>query len=66
MYSISDGKIRLLTADHSIVQELIDKGLISPAEAANHPQKNIITKALGVDKSINADRTEEPFYPAIL
>ena len=62
MYSISDGKIRLLTKDHSIVQELIDKGLISPAEAANHPQKNIITKALGVDKSINADRTEEPFY----
>ena len=48
-YLIRDGKLTQLTHDHSYVQELVDCGTITEEEAEHHPQKNIITKALGVD-----------------
>ncbi|NJF25684.1 Stp1/IreP family PP2C-type Ser/Thr phosphatase [Thermococcus sp. Bubb.Bath] len=50
-----DGTIKQLTKDHSLVQELIDKGMITPEEAKRHPQKNIITKALGIQSDIEID-----------
>lgn len=43
------------TKDHSFVQFLIDNGTISPAQAENHPNKNLILRALGVNESIEAD-----------
>jgi len=48
-YLIRDGTIVARTKDHSLVQELIDKGEITPEEAKRHPMRNIITKALGID-----------------
>jgi protein phosphatase len=42
-----DGKLKQLSHDHSIVQELLDNGLISPEEATNHPHRHIITQSLG-------------------
>ena len=48
-YLYRDGKLTQLTHDHSYVQELVDCGTITVEEAEHHPQKNIITKALGVD-----------------
>lgn len=48
-YLIRDGKLTQLTHDHSYVQELVDCGTITEEEAEHHPQKNIITRALGVD-----------------
>ncbi len=54
-YLIRDGSIKRLTKDHSLVQELIDRGEITEEEARKHPQKNIITKALGVDEEIRLD-----------
>lgn len=48
-YRIRDGAVDLLTRDHSVVQELVDAGLLTPVAAANHPQANVITRALGVD-----------------
>ena len=48
-YLIRDGKLTQLTHDHSYVQELVDCGTITEEEAEHHPQKNISTKALGVD-----------------
>ena len=48
-YLIRDGKLTQLTHDHSYVQELVDCGTITVEEAEHHPQKNIITRALGVD-----------------
>lgn len=52
-YLIRNGKIVARTKDHSLVQELIDKGEITPEEAKRHPMKNIITKALGIDFGVD-------------
>ena len=48
------GAVRL-TRDHSFVQELIDRGSITEEEARSHAQRNIITRALGVEQSLRAD-----------
>lgn len=53
--------IRQLTTDHSMVQEMVDKGDITKQEARIHPQKNIITRALGVEPSIRIDYCDIPF-----
>lgn len=50
----NDGVVKI-TKDHSIVQELVDSGKISDDEAKSHPQKNIITRALGTEKQIVFD-----------
>ena len=47
-----DGKIRQVTMDHSLVEELVRAGEIDRSESRNHPQKNIITKAVGVAEDI--------------
>lgn len=53
---ITDGKeIRQLTRDHSLVQEMYDSGKITAEEFENHPQKNIITRAMGVGENIEID-----------
>lgn len=57
-YLISGGRISQLTRDHSMVQEMVDLGQITQDEARNHPRKNIITRALGVDSRISIDYTE--------
>lgn len=54
-YVISDNKIKQITTDHSMVQDLLSRGKITSEEAENHPNKNIITRAVGVDKSIEID-----------
>ncbi len=48
-YLIDNGEITQLTVDHSVVQKLLESGSITPQEARNHPEKNIITKALGTE-----------------
>jgi len=47
-YLIGNG-IRRLTKDHSYVQELVDKGMIALEEAATHPEKNVVTKIMGIE-----------------
>lgn len=59
-YIIGDD-IRQITTDHSIVQEMLDRGEISEEEAKHHPIKNYITRALGVKDRINVDFTTEVF-----
>ena len=56
-YLIRDGKLTQLTHDPSYVQELVDCGTITEEEAEHHPQKNIITKALGVDYRLEPEFT---------
>ena len=56
-YLIRDGKLTQLTHDHSYVQELVDCGTITEEEAEHHPQKNIITKALGVEYRLEPEFT---------
>lgn len=50
-----DGKLQQVTMDHSLVEELVRAGELDPAEGRNHPQKNIITKAVGVDEEVKPD-----------
>lgn len=47
--------IQQISVDHSAVQELLDQGKITKEEAINHPQKNIITRAIGVDSIVEFD-----------
>ena len=54
-YIINSGNIEQITTDHSMVQDLLSRGKITAQEAENHPNKNIITRAVGVDKSIKID-----------
>ncbi len=58
-YLISQDEIRQLTRDHSVVQDLVDRGEITPEQARTHPRKNLITRALGVDESLKVDFTVE-------
>lgn len=60
-YIIREKDIIQLTKDHSLVQELLNNGTISPMEAENHPQKNLITRALGTEPDIEVDLTEHDF-----
>lgn len=54
-YIANNGSIRQLTTDHSMVQDLLSRGKITSEEAEHHPNKNIITRAVGVDKNIDID-----------
>ena len=54
-YLISSDKITQITTDHSMVQEMLDNGKLTVEEARNHPQKNIITRALGVNSDIKLE-----------
>ena len=54
LYVISDD-IKQITKDHSFVNELLDMGAISIEQAKNHPNKNVITRAVGTEESVEAD-----------
>lgn len=54
-YILKDGKLYKITNDHSLVAELVKNGTITEAEAMHHPQKNIITRALGIDNQVEID-----------
>ena len=49
------GEIHQVTKDHSLVQEMVRMGEIKPEEARNHPDKNIITRALGAERTVDID-----------
>ena len=55
VYTVKDGNIQQITTDHSLVQELLSRGRITSDDAKNHPQKNIITRAIGSEESIKVD-----------
>ena len=54
-YRVRDGHIVQLTRDHSMVQDLVDAGMLQPEEAADHPNSNIITRAVGVAQELRVD-----------
>ena len=54
LYLIQD-QIRQITRDHSLVQEMVRMGELKPEEARNHPDKNIITRALGAERTVDID-----------
>ena len=54
-YLIRDEKLEQLTEDHSLVAELVRSGRLSPEEAEAHPQRSVITRALGTDPDVDVD-----------
>ena len=60
LYLLRAGKLRSLTRDHTLIARLIEKGVIRPEEAENHPQKHVLTSALGVADDIEIDFPPEP------
>ena len=54
-YRVSDRGLEQITVDHSHVQELIDAGDITREQAASHPMRNVVTRALGVETAVRAD-----------
>ena len=54
-YLLRDGELRQLTTDHSLVEELVREGRLTEQEAAVHPQRSIITRALGVEGAVDVD-----------
>ncbi|WP_461612186.1 Stp1/IreP family PP2C-type Ser/Thr phosphatase [Clostridium sp. Marseille-QA1073] len=54
-YALCNNSLVKVTKDHSLVQELLDNGTISEEEAVNHPNKNVITRAIGTKPSVEVD-----------
>ena len=52
---VADRELQQITRDHSLVQEMVRMGEISAEEARNHPDKNIITRALGAERTVDVD-----------
>ena len=55
LYIVNSGEIRQITKDHSWVEEMVRRGGIGKAEARNHPDKNIITRAVGAEETMRID-----------
>ncbi|MDD5952458.1 MAG: Stp1/IreP family PP2C-type Ser/Thr phosphatase [Oscillospiraceae bacterium] len=62
-YLLREESVQQVTKDHSIVQELVDAGTLTPEQAQLHPQRNIITRCLGVRESVDVDYREFPVQP---
>lgn len=57
-YRFYDGDLEQITEDHSLVEVLVRQGRLTPEEAQVHPQRNIVTRALGVGDQVEVDRFE--------
>jgi PPM family protein phosphatase len=54
-YLLRQGELSQVTVDHSLVQELVDDGRLSPEDAERHPQRSVITRALGIEPEVEFD-----------
>jgi serine/threonine protein phosphatase PrpC len=63
LYLMRDGELRQVTRDHSLLQEQIDSGLLTVEQAKNAQHKNLVTKALGIDPSVEPEIHEYPTQP---
>ena len=62
-YHLHRHTLRQISRDHSLVEELLEAGIITPEQALHHPQKNVITRALGSDQDVTADTFEVNLGP---
>lgn len=60
LYRLRDGTLERLTDDHTLVDELVRQGKLTPEEADEHPQRSIITRALGPERGVEADSRTWP------
>jgi PPM family protein phosphatase len=54
-YLVRDGQLEQITDDHSLVAELVRTGKLSPEDAGSHPQRSVVTRALGTDPTVDVD-----------
>jgi PPM family protein phosphatase len=59
-YLFREGTLERLTQDHSLVEELVRQGKLTPEQAAGHPQRSIITRALGPEANVEVDTWTYP------
>ena len=59
-YLYRDGELARLTQDHTLVEELVRRGKLTEEQAAEHPQRSIITRALGIDPDVDVDTWTYP------
>jgi protein phosphatase len=62
-YRVRGGELEQLTEDHSLVGELLRSGKLSPEEAESHPQRSVITRALGTEADVDVDAFTVPVAP---
>ncbi len=60
-YVLTEGRLRRITQDHSLVAEMVRNGGLSEEEAASHPQRNVLTRALGSQSNVSVDVVEFDF-----
>ena len=63
VYLIRNGAMFQLTTDHTLVEEMVRKGMLTPREARFHPRRNIITRALGTDLRVEIDIVQMAAHP---
>lgn len=66
LYRMRNERLEQVTSDHSLLQELIDKGFYTPEEAKHSLNKNLVTRAMGIDPRVQADLQEEMISPGDL
>ncbi|TPG24816.1 Stp1/IreP family PP2C-type Ser/Thr phosphatase [Variovorax guangxiensis] len=57
-YRLREGKLEQLTRDHSLLQEQLDAGMITPEQAAQSPHRNLVTRALGIERAVDLEMHE--------
>ncbi len=62
-YLLRSGRLRQVTRDHTLVQVMVDRGEIDPATAEHHPEKHIITRAVGGAEDLELDAAAVPLVP---
>ena len=63
LYHMRNGKMTQLSTDHSLVNDLLESGQITPEEAVNHPHGNVITRAVGVGDTVEIDKLRGTYEP---
>lgn len=66
LYRLRDGTLSQLTKDHSLLQEWVDNGMITPQQALTAQHKNLVTRALGVDQKVEPEIHEHEVLPGDL
>jgi len=59
LYRLRDGELKQITRDHSLIREMIDHGIYSPEQARKSLNKNLITRAIGIDSKVQIDIQED-------
>ena len=62
-YLLREGQLHRVSRDHTQVQEMVDRGLLTPTEAANHPMGHVLSRAVGVQESLALDAVTDAVQP---